>query len=72
MTAADNSMAEILEHYVQFVATMLVQQNISQQDTVNLHYQSPEFSVGSGQHSAYVNSGDLTQRMNFFPVRDEF
>ena len=57
-------MAEILEHYVQFVATMLVQQNISQQDTLNLHYQSAEFSVGSGQHNAYVNSGSYSISAN--------
>ncbi len=130
-SAADNMMAETLEHEVQFVATMLDQQNISRQDAMSLLAQSAEFSVGSGQHSAYVNSGDynisansdvtlwstlstlqlfliaavlllmavgvyyimtfiggamftmnkaletlesgdLTQRMNFFPVRDEF
>ncbi|KAB2823671.1 methyl-accepting chemotaxis protein [Aliivibrio finisterrensis] len=130
-SAADSMMAETLDHEVQFVASMLDQQNISRQDAVNLLSQSAEFSVGSGEHSAAVNSGnysisansnvtlwsalsalqisliivvflvmaisvyyvmtfiggamftmnkaletlesgDLTQRMNFFPVRDEF
>lgn len=130
-SAADSMMAETLEHEVQFVASMLDQQNISRQDAVNLLSQSAEFSVGSGEHSAFVTSGnysisadsnvtlwstlsslqisliaavlllmavgvyyimtfiggamftmnkaletlesgDLTQRMNFFPVRDEF
>lgn len=130
-SAADSMMAETLDHEVQFVASMLDQQNISRQDAVNLLSQSAEFSVGSGEHTAFVNSGnysisadsnvtlwstlsslqisliaavlllmavgvyyimtfiggamftmnkaletlesgDLTQRMNFFPVRDEF
>lgn len=130
-SAADSMMAETLEHEVQFIASMLDQQQVSRQDAVTLLSQSAEFSVGSGEHSAAVNSGnynisansnvtlwsalsalqvsliivvlfvmaisvyyimtfiggamfamnksletlesgDLTQRMNYFPVRDEF
>ncbi len=130
-SAADNMMSETLEHEVQFVASMLDQQNVSRQDAITLLSQSAEFTVGTGEHTAYIasgnysinansdvtlwstlsslqlsliigillvmaigvyyimtfiggamftmnkaletlESGDLTQRLNFFPVRDEF
>ncbi len=130
-SAANTMMAETLEHEVQFVASVLDQQNISREEAVTLLSQSAEFTVNTGEHSAYINSGnytisansditlwsslttlqisiltaillmmaigvyyimtfiggamftmnrsletlesgDLTQRLNFFPVRDEF
>lgn len=130
-SAANTMMAETLDHEVQFVASVLDQQNISREEAVTLLSQSAEFTVNTGEHSAYINSGnytisansditlwsslttlqisiltaillmmaigvyyimtfiggamftmnrsletlesgDLTQRLNFFPVRDEF
>ena len=130
-SAANTMMTETLEHEVQFVASVLDQQNISREEAVTLLSQSAEFTVSTGEHSAYINSGnytisansnitlwsslttlqlsiltaillmmvigvyyimtfiggamftmnrsletlesgDLTQRLNFFPVRDEF
>lgn len=130
-SAANSMISTMLDHEVQFVASVLEQQNISSQEATTLLAQSTEFSIGTGEHTAYVpsgnysinansdvtlwstlsalqlfiivailfgmaagvyyimtfiggamftmnkalatlESGDLTQRMNFFPVRDEF
>ncbi|MEJ6062930.1 methyl-accepting chemotaxis protein, partial [Aliivibrio salmonicida] len=46
-SAANTMMAETLEHEVQFVASVLDQQNISREEAVTLLSQSAEFTVST-------------------------